>query len=102
MTPESHPRWWTYVKERRLFCGPPGVGHHIPSTFHVLECGFIRCNHWHAESKSECGRWVFALAVRGGKIIVAEVALDEIEGMRKLGTPAEIIDYLGIFERMAG
>ena len=94
---EPPSRWWEYASERRLFCGPRPGGHHIPSTFHILECGFVRCNHWNGLERRECGLWVFAFAIRGGRLVVARVELNEIDSMRKLVTPSEIIDYLGIW-----
>lgn len=90
-------RWSDYVSERRLTCGPKDQGgHRIPNTMHVLECGFIRCSHWIAAENRECGRWLFVYTVRGGRAIVAEVQVHEIEIIRKLVTPAEILDYLGV------
>lgn len=99
VTCDDLPRWWEYASERRLFCGPPGSGHRLPNTVHIVESGFIRCNHIIGPARLECGRWVFVFVVRGGKSIVVEVKLSEIEAMKRLGTPAEMLDYLGVFER---
>lgn len=64
----------------------------------IPESGFIRCSHWLAGERRECGRWVFLYAVRGGRNVVAEVSLDDLKAMEALSTPAEMIEYLGIFE----
>jgi hypothetical protein len=92
----STPRWWRFVKRRRIVC--PAL-HHIPNTFEVTEAGFVRCAHWIKEERRECNRWVFLYAVRGGGIVVAEVTLHEKDAMERehLTTPSEMIDYLGIF-----
>lgn len=99
LTPDAGTRWSALVEEGRIFCGPRGVGHHFSDTFDINESGFIRCGKWIAEEQRECGRWVFLYAIRGGKVVVAEVSLDERRAMRKLATPAQMIEYLGIFER---
>lgn len=99
LTPDRARRWYEYATEGRVFCGPRDRGgHHIPNTFDIPESGFIRCSHWIGEERRECGRWVFLYAIRGGKVVVAEVSLDEKKAMRRLQTPAEMIDYLGIFK----
>lgn len=98
-SPNTTPRWHEYATEGRVFCGPRPGGHHIPNTYDIPEHGFIRCGHWIGEERRECGRWVFLYAVRGGKVVVAEVSLDEKTAMRRLATPAEMIEYLGIFKR---
>lgn len=90
-------RWWRFLRERRLKCP---AGHHIPHTFAVTEAGFIRCPHRHGDGRGvgvECGRWVFLFQIRGGALIVAEVQLSEVEPMKALGTPAEMLSYLGIW-----
>jgi hypothetical protein len=99
LAPASKPRWSELVNEGRIFCGPRPGGHHIPNTFDIPESGFIRCSHWIGEERRECGRWVFLYAVRGGKVVVAEVTLEDKKLMRRLQTPAEMIEYLGIFQR---
>lgn len=90
----QQPRWWKFVKRRRLACPH---GHHIPATVRIPESGFIRCAHWIDGEKRECGRWVFVYAIRGGRAVVAEVELAEQDEMEDLATPAEMIDFLGIF-----
>lgn len=108
--PKPPPRWWQYVRPGRLFCP---AGHHIPNTFGVTEAGFIRCAHEtdvnhrrdveHGDGPRqrpvECGLWVFLLNIRGGGTVVAAVSLDEKRAMEHLSTPAELIEYLGIFHR---
>lgn len=44
-----------------------------------------------------CGNWVFLFAIRGGGTIVARVTPDERRAMKRLSTPAEMIEYLEIF-----
>lgn len=96
--PTPDRRWHEFVSEGRVFCGPKPDGHHLPRTFHVPESGFIRCQHWLANERRECGRWIFLYAIRGGRCVVAEVSLDDYRKMAVLSTPAEMIEYLGIFE----
>lgn len=91
-------RWWQFVTEGQLFCGPKPHGHHIKNAFDLTESGFIRCNHWVEAERRECGLWVFAYAVRGGRVVVARVTLDEKRAMKQLQTPAQMIDYLGIWK----
>lgn len=74
------------------------AGHHFKKDFHIGEHGMIRCKHWIADKGHECGRWIFILGVRGGSNIVAEVYPDERARMTNLSTPAELLDFLGIFE----
>lgn len=85
------------MRSRKVYCGPRAVGHHIPNTFEINDTGFVRCHHWINQERRECGRWVFLMHIRGGGNIVAEVTLDEKASMRNLATPAEMLDYLGIF-----
>lgn len=92
-------RWHSYAAEGRIFCGPRPGGHHIPATYDLPESGFIRCGHWVAEERRECGRWVFLYAIRGGRVVVVEVTLADKKAMRQLSTPAEMIEYLGILDR---
>ena len=94
---EPRSRWWSYVRQGRIVCGPDG--HHIPNTFHVTEAGFVRCQHHvrHGAQWHDCGRWVFLYAIRGGGVVVAEVSLDEKRAMERLTTPAEMLEYLGAF-----
>lgn len=94
--PKPAPRWWQYVRAGRLFCP---VGHHIPNTFGVSEAGYVRCNHWIDAERRECGLWIFLFNVRGGGIVTAAVSLVEKDAMSHLTTPAELIEYLGIFRR---
>jgi hypothetical protein len=102
MTPQPTARWWEYVGEGRIHCGPIPGGHHIPKTVHIPEHGFIRCLHWRKDERRECGLWVFVYVVRGGRMVVARVDPSEMETMNTLVTPASVIDYLGIFDRKAG
>jgi hypothetical protein len=101
--PECHPaqatsRWWCYVPRKRLICP---VGHHFNNSWHPLESGLIRCDKWIAEEKRECGLWIFVYVVRGGKCVIAEVRQDEASHLSELTTPAEVIDYLQIFEQIS-
>lgn len=98
MTPQPTSRWWDYAHNRMVKCSS---GHHIKSTARFNETGFIRCAHWLAADRAECGRWVFVFAIRGSKCIIAEVSLDEQEEMEQLATPSAMLDYLGIFDRQA-
>lgn len=94
--PAPRPRWWDFVRHGRLFCP---AHHHIPNTLDVTEAGYIRCHHWIAAERRECGLWIFLYAIRGGGLVVASLSLDEKRAMAHLTTPAEIIEYLGIFRR---
>ena len=87
-------RWWRWIGHRRLSCP---LGHAIPPKAEINDTGFLRCDRWMDGEGSECGRWVFMFAVRGGGAFVAEVTLDEKARMRQLSTPAEMLSYLGIF-----
>lgn len=90
------PRWWRYLKRRRLLCP---VGHHLPETANFPESGFIRCQHWINDGRSkgyECGKWIFLFAIRGGGTIVAEVELKEMRQMEELATPTAMLDFLQI------
>ena len=71
----------------------------MPNTFGVTEAGYVRCNAWVAAEQRECGLWVFLLAFRGGGIIEVAVSLDDKAAMEQLTLPAELIEYLGIFQR---
>ena len=101
------PRWWQYVRANRIRCP---AGHHVPNTFSVTEAGFVRCAHIinrHDRVRRddtpvatlECGLWVFLLAIRGGGVVSVAVSLDDKRAMAELTTPAELLDYLGIFHR---
>ena len=90
-------RWWEWVTERRLACGPAPTGHHIPVTFRIADAGFILCQHWIGLERRECGLWVFALAIRGSGVIVAGVTLDEVDVMKELETPTAMLSYLDIW-----
>jgi hypothetical protein len=93
---ENSPRrWWRFVRDRRVTCA---AGHHIPATFDIPEHGFVRCSHWVGLEHRECGRWVFLFAIRGGRAVIAEVELREKDEMKRLTTPAEMLDYLEIFQ----
>jgi hypothetical protein len=94
---DSTSRWWEWLTERRIVCGPAPEGHHIPVTFRLAESGFIRCNHWNGLERRECGLWVFALAIRGSGVIVVRVTLDEVDEMKELETPTAMLNYLGIW-----
>jgi hypothetical protein len=87
-------RWKDYIFGGRLRCP---CNHSFPTKVEINDTGFIRCDHWIASERRECGRWIFLLAVRGGGAIVAEVTLDDKAAMRKLSTPAQMLDYLGLF-----
>lgn len=142
VAPEPTARWWESARDGRVFCGPPGDGHHIPARFEIPEYGFVQCQasalppqllelKRHRESRNfgeaerverelrrggmdvpdldglrrmakdapMCGRWVFLYAIRGEGLIVARVEPSERRETRKLSTPAEVIEYLGIFPR---
>lgn len=142
MNPTPTKRWSDLVRTGRVFCGPEGVGHHIPARFIVPESGFVQCTEHAAPHEllelrrlrangatpavhrfetmmraagvdvpsdqvlrrmiadaPMCGRWVFLLAVRGGGIIVAEVSKDDRLAMEGLSTPAEMLEYLGVFKQ---
>lgn len=142
MTATATTRWWEAAREGRIFCGPPGDGHHIPARFEIHESGLVQCQSPALapellelkrlrESRSfadadrvertlrsrgvdvpdqarlksmvkdapMCSRWVFLYAIRGGGLVVARVDPDERRAMRQLSTPAEVIEYLGIFPR---
>lgn len=88
------PRWWRYVKRRRLICP---AGHHIAESATFPEHGFVRCDHRINRGDPDCGLWVYVFAIRGGGIIVAQVELKEKTTMEELATPTAIIDYLDIF-----
>jgi hypothetical protein len=97
LRPDPPSRWWRFLRERRLKCPH---GHHIPHTFAVTEAGFVRCPHRGGpggDYRTECGAWIFLFAVRGGAIIVAQVELTEVEPMKRLETPAAMLEYLGIW-----
>lgn len=94
LQPDPPRRWWRCPRDRRLRCPS---GHHFKETVQINDTGFIRCSEWLASERRECGRWIFVFAIRGGRNIVAEVTLDEKAAMRKLSTPAEMLEYLGIF-----
>ena len=86
------------MRDRRITCA---AGHHIPSTFDIPEHGFVRCSHWIDRERRECGRWVFLYVIRGGMAVIAEVELREKDEMKRLTSPAEMVDYLGIFPHSA-
>lgn len=80
------------AEERRIRCP---AGHPIPFTQRINETGFVRCGKWNAQS--ECGLWVFVFAIRGNGVVVAQVSLDEMDEMRDLQTPTEMLSYLRIW-----
>lgn len=91
-------RWWSWLRQRRIFCyDPKHGGHHIPATFRIPEHGFIRCDKWLGDEKRECGRWVYLCAMRGGGVIAAEVHLSELKYVETLQTPTEVLDHLGVW-----
>jgi hypothetical protein len=90
-------RWWRYLKPRRMTCAD---GHHFSERARFPESGFLRCEHWIAAEHRECGRWIFIYAIRGGGCVVAEVSMDERDEMDELLTPAQMIEYLGIFDQL--
>ena len=81
-------RWWTYVRDHQVRCP---AGHALSTRSEIPEHGFIRCG--------DCTRWLFLLVVRGGHVIVAEVAPHERDAMQRLASPAAMIQYLEIFPR---
>lgn len=91
-------RWWRYVKRKRMVCP---IGHHFNNSWSPLETGLIQCKHWIAEDRRECGLWIFAFVIRGGKCVIAEVTQAETSQLEEFTTPAELIDYLGIFEQIS-
>lgn len=91
-------RWSAFHRDRMIHCP---CGHHIPDYFSVTEAGFVECRKWVKDEKRECGRWVFIYSIRGGGNIVVEVTKTERDEVRKFSTPAEMIDYLGIFKEEA-
>jgi hypothetical protein len=95
---QTNPRWWRYVHRKQLVCP---AGHHYKNSVKFNPTGFIQCPHWIAGEQRECGVWVFAFAIEGGRAIVAEVTEDESSAMEELRTPGAMIDYLGIFEPSA-
>lgn len=99
MTPQPTGRWWEWVTERRIFCGPRPHGHHIPNNARINESGFLHCTHKLPNSLERCGRWTFVLAIRGSGVIVAEVSLDEMNEMQELQTPTAMLDYLGVWRK---
>jgi hypothetical protein len=92
------PRWWRYVHRKQLVCP---CGHHFKNSVKFSPTGFVQCAHWLAGEQRECGLWVFAFAIEGGRAIVAEVTEDESSAMEELRTPGAMLDYLGIFEPSA-
>jgi hypothetical protein len=110
MTPDPTARWWKYVTAKRLQCPQ---GHIIPRNSVINETGFVRCTARrgagtdgrppgpHVQRDEACGLWVFVFAIVGGGCVVAEVALGEVDDMQRLTTPAQMIEYLGIWERKA-
>lgn len=106
MTPPA-PRWWQFVRANRIVCP---AGHHIPNTVRLPEHGFIRCPHVlnrldqaaHGDRQRhvvECGLWVYAYVMRGGRAVLVAVDMGELDALEALATPAEVIEYLGIFHR---
>jgi hypothetical protein len=88
-------RFWRFVNFRRVMCP---AGHHIKHDFDFNEVGFIPCRHWMGDEKRECGRWIFLFAIRGGGIIEVEVwDMADKDKIKELSTPAQMIEYLGIF-----
>lgn len=45
----------------------------------------------------ECGRWIFLMPIRGGKVLLVEVLPNEVDPLERCSSPAEMIDYLGIW-----
>lgn len=88
------PRLWRWLKARRLTCAR---GHPFSYTFRVHERSAHRCHHWDDASRSECGRWTYFIAIRGGGVIAADVTLDEVNTIDKMETGTEVIDFLEIF-----
>lgn len=71
-------------------------GHHIPRTQVFTEAGFVRCGAWMADEQRECGRWLWAMVVRGGGCLLVEVDLREIDRLLELVTPAAMLAELGV------
>lgn len=86
------------MRDRRITCA---AGHHITATFDIPEHGFVRCSKWVEAEHRECGRWVFLYVIRGGMCVIAEVELREKEEMKRLQSPAQMLDYLEIFPHQA-
>lgn len=90
-SPQRRP--WYFVRNRRkLVCS---VGHHIADEFRTNESVAVRCKHRYTK-QSDCGRWMFLIALPGTGGIVAEVTLDEIDEMNDLADATAVLDYLGI------
>lgn len=98
------PRWWEFGPDNMIFCGPPGAGHHIPNNFDFVEAGWVFCRHWIPDAPGvqghECGQLVFVYRFRGGFSLTAAVSRSEKEEMKRLATPAAMVEYLGVFEDM--
>lgn len=91
--PANPPRWWRYLKKRRILCPH---NHHLPHKFETNESGFVRCCHRMSKT-TECGAWLYLFAIRGGGCIAVEVSLDEMGEMQELDTPTAVLEYLQIF-----
>jgi len=87
-------RWWRVVRRQRLLCP---LGHAVPPHAEISDTGFIRCRYQLAKDKRECGRTLFLLQIRGDAAIIVEVRTDDLAAMRRLSTPGEMLDFLGIF-----
>jgi hypothetical protein len=85
-------RWRRWLMGPRICCP---FGHRIKPDFHIPEHGMVRCNH--RVQGLSCNQWVFIVHIRGGGNIVVAVSPEEKAEMSKLATPAEMLDYLGIF-----
>src|SRR5688500_4060170 len=88
------PRWWRWKRPRRLTCA---LGHHYPYKFRIPERGGVRCEHWMADEKRECGRWTYFIGQKGGGVFAVDVTLAELDELENLRSKTEVIDFLGIF-----
>lgn len=100
MYPLTSGRWWKWLYDRRLTCCD---GHHLPNVFQIDESGSLRCNHWISEGPGskqghECGKWVWIMSFDRCGNLVVDVSLEDLKRIKNLGTPAQRIAYLGIFE----
>ena len=87
-------RWWKWLRNRRVVCAD---GHHYPYKFRIPERGGLRCEHFIASERRECGRWTYLIAIKGGGVIAVDVTQDDIDEMEHLDSKTAVIDYLQIF-----
>ncbi|MDP9176693.1 MAG: hypothetical protein M3O61_03335 [Gemmatimonadota bacterium] len=58
----------------------------------------ISCKQWIQAERRECHRWILIVHIRGGGNLVVDVSLEELRDLEQLATPAEMLDYLEIFQ----